>query len=84
MIQNLLFGGIIFVGYKFYQWTKCPKELEHLPAVGFIDFIKYTLDNNQYSDKAAALQPLFNEYGVVRVYHFIILIKLCINIYLGI
>jgi hypothetical protein len=69
MIQIILLAGVFLFAYKIYQWTKCPKELAHLPVVNTIAFhLNYELSSKSFSEKMKAYQPILNEHGVFRVW----------------
>jgi hypothetical protein len=74
MIFYFVIGIVVFLTYKIYIWTRCPKELKNVPALPLLTFLKFNLDKRGLKEKMDTYyQPFLNEHGVVRVCH-----KLCL------
>jgi hypothetical protein len=76
MLQYLTTALIAYASYKIYTWTRCPDEIKHLPALPMMAFFRIAFSNDSLPEKVKKdFQPMFDEYGVVRVISYCSLIK---------
>ncbi|KXN68425.1 cytochrome P450 [Conidiobolus coronatus NRRL 28638] len=69
MLKYLGTTLIAYISYKVYNWTSCPEEIKHLPALRYWAFFHFVFSKDSFDDKCRKdFQPMFDKYGVVRAF----------------